>query len=66
VSELAQGSLFDLPLRSANIAAVASTGVFTHGHAAGEAFAELARALRLADSGRWTVISWRARENRGQ
>ncbi len=43
---LVQASLDDLPLDSASVDAVISTGVFTHGHAGGDALAELCRVTR--------------------
>jgi SAM-dependent methyltransferase len=43
---LVQGSLFDLPMRSSAVGAVISTGVFTHAHVGGEAFAGLVEVCR--------------------
>ncbi|MEM9564662.1 MAG: methyltransferase domain-containing protein [Actinomycetota bacterium] len=39
-------SLYDVPFADGAVGAVVSSGVFTHGHVGGEAFAELARVTR--------------------
>ena len=44
--ELIKCSLLDIPLQANAAHAVVSSGVFTHGHVGGEAFAELARITR--------------------
>ncbi|MGH1493704.1 MAG: class I SAM-dependent DNA methyltransferase [Acidimicrobiales bacterium] len=46
--ELIKCSLLDIPLPEDSAAAIVSSGVFTHGHVGGEAFAELARITRPA------------------
>jgi ubiquinone/menaquinone biosynthesis C-methylase UbiE len=44
--QLIHATVLDLPLAKASVDAVVSTGVFTHGHVGGEAFAELVRVGR--------------------
>ena len=54
--QLVHATVLDLPLAEASVDAVISTGVFTHGHVGGEAFAEL---VRVGRQGSMVVITVR-------